>query len=50
MTALAETTGIDLPVTATTRGLYETAAADGWAERNFPLLAAWYARRILSTV
>lgn len=33
--------GIDAPVAAATRDCYEAAVAEGWADRNFPLLSAW---------
>ncbi|MGE0255350.1 MAG: NAD(P)-dependent oxidoreductase [Alphaproteobacteria bacterium] len=33
--------GIEAPVAAATRSCYEAAVADGWADRNFPLLSAW---------
>jgi 3-hydroxyisobutyrate dehydrogenase len=33
--------GLDLPVTAATSDSYDAAVADGWQDRNFPLLAAW---------
>lgn len=34
---------LDLPVTAATAECYDAAVADGWQDRNFPLLAAWRA-------
>lgn len=34
---------LDLPVTAATGACYDAAVADGWQDRNFPLLAAWRA-------
>lgn len=33
--------GLDLPVTAATGPCYEAALADGWQDRDFPLLSAW---------
>jgi len=32
---------LDAPVAAAARACYEAALDDGWAGRNFPLLAAW---------
>lgn len=48
MTELAREKGFDLPVIAEAEKHYDAAIADGWSDRNFPLLAAWYARRILA--
>ncbi len=33
--------GLDLPVTAATGTCYDAAVADGWQDRDFPLLSAW---------
>ncbi len=33
--------GLDLPVTAATGPCYDAAMADGWQDRDFPLLSAW---------
>ena len=33
--------GLDLPVTAATATCYDSAVADGWQDRDFPLLSAW---------
>ena len=38
--------GLDLPLTVATGTCYDTAVADGWQDRDFPLLSAW---RVLST-
>lgn len=48
MTTLAKHRGLDLPVIAETGKHYAAAIDDGWANRNFPLLAAWYAHKILA--
>ncbi len=45
MTAMAETRGLKLPLISETEKHYAAAIADGWADRNFPLLAAWYAKQ-----
>ncbi|MEP4378963.1 MAG: NAD(P)-dependent oxidoreductase [Alphaproteobacteria bacterium] len=46
MTTLAREKGFALPVITEAEKLYDAAINDGWADRNFPLLAAWYAKRI----
>ncbi|MBO6782533.1 MAG: NAD(P)-dependent oxidoreductase [Alphaproteobacteria bacterium] len=45
MTELASARGLKLPVIAETGKHYDAAIEDGWADRNFPLLAAWYAKQ-----
>lgn len=45
MTELAAARDLKLPVIAETGKHYDAAIEDGWADRNFPLLTAWYAKQ-----